>query len=135
MKLSKREVKVLGVLDPTEPVNVDAIIQKSRFQPGAVLAALLEMEIKRLVRQLPGARYITDPSLPYFLGTSKTRTWLEGHEATVLRMLDPVKPRHVDKITELSELDPREVLAALDELELRRLARRLRGQHYVKFVE
>ena len=133
MKLSAREEKILGLLDAEKPVHVDDI--SSRCQPSSVLGILLELEIKRLVRQLPGRRYLTDPSLPHYLGTAKARTWLEKHESKVLQMLDPITPRHIDKIIELSELEPHEVLAALSELEVRRLARRLRGQHYVKFVE
>ena len=135
MNLTKREEKIINLLDPKTPLHMDDIIARSRLQHGEALSILLSLEMRKLVKQLPGQAYILDASLPYFLGTSKARTWLEKHEAKVLRMLDPVRPRHLDKLAEWSELESHEVLAALAELEVRRLARRLRGEHYVKFVE
>jgi DNA processing protein len=40
------------------PVHIDAIIEKVRMEPGRVLGVLLEMELKGLLKQLPGKMFV-----------------------------------------------------------------------------
>jgi DNA processing protein len=41
-----------------EPVPVDTVIDKSGLTPGDVVASLMTLELRGLVRQLPGQRYV-----------------------------------------------------------------------------
>jgi len=40
------------------PVHIDAIIEKVRMEPGKVLGILLEMELRGLLKQLPGKMFV-----------------------------------------------------------------------------
>jgi len=53
IELSENEQKVFDTLDH-EQVNIDEIIRKSGMPSSAVSVTLLSLEMKRLVRQLPG---------------------------------------------------------------------------------
>ena len=57
LELSETESLVYGVLSHEE-VSIDDIIQRVSLPVSAVSVALLSLEMKRLVRQLPGRRYI-----------------------------------------------------------------------------
>ena len=54
--LNKDEETVLGVIS-TDPVHFDEIVNKSNLPAQLVLAALMFLELKGLVRQLPGRHY------------------------------------------------------------------------------
>jgi len=55
--LSDNEQKVYGTLDG-EPVNIDDVIRKSGLPSSATSVALLSLEMKRLIRQLPGKMFV-----------------------------------------------------------------------------
>ena len=57
IELSENEQKVFGALDH-EQVNIDEIIRKSALPTSAVSVALLSLEMKRLVKQLPGKNFV-----------------------------------------------------------------------------
>jgi DNA processing protein len=57
LELSETEQMVYGTLSHEE-ISIDEIIQKSALPVSAVSVALLSLEMKRLVRQLPGRRYV-----------------------------------------------------------------------------
>lgn len=56
--LNKRDRIVFDLLDANDPRHVDDLIERSGLEPEAVLATLLVLEVMRLVRQLPGKRYV-----------------------------------------------------------------------------
>lgn len=58
--LDEAERKVVSLLSKEKPVNVDTIIQKSGLGANEALNALLILELKGLIRQLPGKRYIRE---------------------------------------------------------------------------
>ena len=51
------EQKVYDVLDHEE-TSIDDVIRKSGLPSSAVSVALLSLEMKRLVRQLPGKMFV-----------------------------------------------------------------------------
>ncbi|PWU12905.1 MAG: DNA-protecting protein DprA [Verrucomicrobia bacterium] len=53
LELSESEQKVYDTLDHEE-INIDEVIRKSGLPTSAVSVALLSLEMKRLIRQLPG---------------------------------------------------------------------------------
>jgi DNA processing protein len=57
LELSESEQLVYGVLSHEE-ISIDDIIQQVGLPVSAVSVALLSLEMKRLVRQLPGRRYL-----------------------------------------------------------------------------
>ncbi|MCX8108375.1 MAG: DNA-processing protein DprA [Verrucomicrobiae bacterium] len=57
LMLSEPEQRILQVVDADE-ITIDEIIQRTGLQASAVSAALLALEMKRLVRQLPGKRFV-----------------------------------------------------------------------------
>ena len=57
LELSGNEQKVFGTLDHEE-VSIDEIIRKSGLPSSAVSVALLSLEMKRLIRQLPGKLFV-----------------------------------------------------------------------------
>ncbi|HSU53251.1 MAG TPA: DNA-processing protein DprA [Candidatus Dormibacteraeota bacterium] len=57
LELSDSEQKVYTLLDHEE-VGIDDIIRKSSLPSSAVSVALLSLEMKRLVRQLPGKMFV-----------------------------------------------------------------------------
>jgi DNA processing protein len=57
LELSDNEQKVFGTLDHEER-TIDEVIRKSNLPSSAVSVALLSLEMKRLVRQLPGKLFV-----------------------------------------------------------------------------
>lgn len=56
--LSTEEEKILGMLEEEEQIHIDVLILKSGFPPSKISSLLLQMELKGLVRQLPGKRFV-----------------------------------------------------------------------------
>jgi DNA processing protein len=54
VSLSENEQKVFEAIAPAEESPIDVVIRRSGLPPSAVSVALLSLELKRLVRQLPG---------------------------------------------------------------------------------
>lgn len=57
LELSDNEQKVFGLLD-NEELSIDDVIRKSGLPSSAVSVALLSLEMKRLVKQLPGKMFV-----------------------------------------------------------------------------
>jgi DNA processing protein len=57
LSLSENEAKVLASLSHDE-TTVDEVIRGSGLPPSAASVALLSLEMKRLIRQLPGKRFV-----------------------------------------------------------------------------
>jgi DNA processing protein len=57
LELSQNEQQVYAILD-SEEVGIDEVIQKSGLPTSAVSVALLSLEMKRLIRQLPGKFFV-----------------------------------------------------------------------------
>lgn len=57
LELSDNEQKVFGTLD-SEELSIDDVIRKSGLPSSAVSVALLSLEMKRLVKQLPGKLFV-----------------------------------------------------------------------------
>ena len=57
LELSANEQKVYDALD-NEERSIDEIIRKSNLPSSAVSVALLSLEMKRLVKQLPGKMFV-----------------------------------------------------------------------------
>jgi DNA processing protein len=57
IELSENEQKVHDTLG-TEEISIDEVIRKSGLPPSAVSVALLSLEMKRLIRQLPGKMFL-----------------------------------------------------------------------------
>jgi DNA processing protein len=57
LELSENEQKVFGTLDHQE-LGIDEIIRKSGLPTSAVSVALLSLEMKRMVKQLPGKVFV-----------------------------------------------------------------------------
>jgi len=57
LELSENEQKVYDVLDHEE-VSIDEVIRNSGLPSSAVSVALLSLEMKRLIRQLPGKMFV-----------------------------------------------------------------------------
>ena len=57
LDLSENEQKVIGTLDGEE-VTIDDVIRKSGLPSSAVSVALFSLEMKRLVKQLPGKLFV-----------------------------------------------------------------------------
>ena len=56
--LSPIEKKVFSLLSSDEAVHVDELVEKSELTSSEVLAALCEMEMKSVVRQMPGKQFV-----------------------------------------------------------------------------
>lgn len=54
--MTEAEQRLWNCLD-VYPLTVDQLVQQSGFEPAQVLSLLLDMELKGLVRQLPGQEY------------------------------------------------------------------------------
>jgi len=52
------EGEVFGLLGLDEAVHVDELVEKSELTSSEVLVALYEMEMKGIVRQMPGKQFI-----------------------------------------------------------------------------
>ena len=57
LELTDNEQKVFGVLD-SEELSIDEVIRKAGLPSSAVSVALLSLEMKRLVKQLPGKLFV-----------------------------------------------------------------------------
>ena len=57
MLLSENEKAVLNTLSPM-PMSADAIAQVCALPTGKVVSILMALEIKQLVKELPGGQYI-----------------------------------------------------------------------------
>ena len=55
--MGPNEQKVYAALD-NEEVSIDDVIRKSGLPSSAVSVALLSLEMKRLIRQLPGKMFV-----------------------------------------------------------------------------
>ena len=60
----RREQRVLASLSHDTPIDLDVLIAQTGLPPEQVLATLMVLEIRRLVRQLPGKKFITDAPTP-----------------------------------------------------------------------
>jgi len=56
--LSGDELAVYGLLAADEPAHIDALAEASRLPVASLAAALLNLEMRDLVRQLPGKRFV-----------------------------------------------------------------------------
>jgi DNA processing protein len=57
LTLSDNEQKVFDALDG-EPLSIDDVIRKSGLPSSAVSVALLSLEMKRIVKQIPGKMFL-----------------------------------------------------------------------------
>ncbi len=57
-EMTESHLSILSVLSPAEPVDLDTIIIRSKFDTGKVMSILTEMELNGVVKQLPGKRFI-----------------------------------------------------------------------------
>jgi DNA processing protein len=55
--LSENEVKILDLMEVDE-IHIDTLIQKSHLASSAVSSALLRLEMRKLIRQLPGKLFV-----------------------------------------------------------------------------
>jgi DNA processing protein len=56
--LSPLQKKVFGLLSVDESIHIDELVEKSELNSSEVLAALCEMEMKGVVRQMPGKQFV-----------------------------------------------------------------------------
>ena len=56
--LSPLEKKVFALLGTDESIHIDELVEKAELNSSEVLAALCEMEMKGVVRQMPGKQFI-----------------------------------------------------------------------------
>jgi DNA processing protein len=56
--LSSVEKKIFSLLDTDESIHVDELVERTELNSSEVLAALCEMEMKGMVRQMPGKQFI-----------------------------------------------------------------------------
>jgi len=58
LELSENEQKAYDALRPADEMSIDEIIRASGLPSSAVSVALLGLEMKRLVKQLPGKMFV-----------------------------------------------------------------------------
>jgi len=58
LELSENEQRVYDTLKSEDETSIDEVIRKSGLPPSAVNVALLSLEMKRVVRQLPGKLFV-----------------------------------------------------------------------------
>jgi len=58
LALSENEQKVFDALSDEEESSIDEVIRRSGLPPSAVSVALLSLEMKRVIRQLPGRMFL-----------------------------------------------------------------------------
>jgi len=56
--LSAVEKKIFALLDTDESIHVDELVEKTELNSSEVLASLCEMEMKGMVRQMPGKQFL-----------------------------------------------------------------------------
>jgi DNA processing protein len=57
-QLAPLERRVFELLSVDESVHVDELVEKSELTSSDVLSALCEMEMKGIVRQMPGKQFV-----------------------------------------------------------------------------
>ena len=57
-ELSPTQKKVYGLLGVDDAVHVDELVEKAELSSSEVLAALCELEMKGIVRQMPGKQFV-----------------------------------------------------------------------------
>jgi DNA processing protein len=60
--LNGSEKKLYELLSAEEPVHIDDIVERSGLNSSEVLATLFNLEMKGIVRQLPGKRFCKELS-------------------------------------------------------------------------
>ena len=58
LALSETEQRIFSALDPAEETSIDELIRKCGLHSSTVSVALLGLEMKRLVQQLPGKMFV-----------------------------------------------------------------------------
>jgi len=56
--LSPLEMKIFSLLSTDDAIHVDELVEKAELNSSEVLAALCEMEMRGIVRQMPGKQFI-----------------------------------------------------------------------------
>jgi len=56
--LSALEKKIFALLSVDETIHVDELMEKGEMTSSEVLAALCEMEMRGIVRQMPGKQFV-----------------------------------------------------------------------------
>jgi DNA processing protein len=56
--LSPVEKTIFSLLDTDETIHIDELVEKAELNSSEVLAALCEMEMKGIVRQMPGKQFL-----------------------------------------------------------------------------
>jgi DNA processing protein len=56
--LAPEQKKLYDLLSADQPVQVDTLVEKSGMNSSGVLSALCEMELKGIIRQLPGKQFV-----------------------------------------------------------------------------
>ena len=59
--LPRDEARVLARLSIADPVDVDALAREAGMPTGMLLDALVSLAVRRLVRPVPGGRYVRTP--------------------------------------------------------------------------
>jgi DNA processing protein len=57
-ELSAAQKKVYGLLGVDDAVHVDELVEKAELSSSEVLSALFELEMKGIVRQMPGKQFV-----------------------------------------------------------------------------
>jgi len=57
-QLSEREAHILGLTGTIDEVSLDFLVDKSGLPPHQISSSLLILEMKKLVKQLPGQRFV-----------------------------------------------------------------------------
>jgi DNA processing protein len=56
--LSRTETSVFKLLTPDSPVHIDSLVDKSKLKMSELTAALLALEMRELIRALPGRCFV-----------------------------------------------------------------------------
>ena len=56
--LSRDETLVFKLLAPDEPLHIDALVDQSKMSISDLTAALLALEMRELIRALPGKCFV-----------------------------------------------------------------------------
>lgn len=56
--LSETEAKIYALLSADEPKHVDELVECSGLHSSSVLATLFDLEMKGMVRQMPGKQFV-----------------------------------------------------------------------------
>ena len=58
LELSENEQKAYDAVKPDDETSIDEVIRRSGLPSSAVSVALLSLEMKRVVKQLPGKLFV-----------------------------------------------------------------------------